>query len=62
MKTNEAMTRFRISTYNLLTKQRNVLYEANENNVYLYQQEAEALVRNEAHTIVLTEMEKGGER
>jgi hypothetical protein len=56
------MTNFRISTYNLLTKQRNVLYEANENNVYLYQQEAEALVRNEAHTIVLTEMEKGGER
>lgn len=56
------MTKFRISTYNLLTKQRNVLYEANENNVYLYQQKAEALVRNEAHTIVLTEMEKGGER
>lgn len=52
------MTRFRISTYNLLTKQRNVvLYEANENNVYLYQQEAEAMVRNEAHTIVLTEIE-----
>lgn len=51
------MTRFRISTYNLHTNQSNVLYEANENNVYLYQQEAEILVMNEAHTIVLTEIE-----
>ena len=51
------MTSFKISTYNLHTKQRNVLYDANENNVYLYQQVAENQVRNEAHTIVLTEME-----
>lgn len=51
------MARFVISVYNLHTRQRNILYHANENNVYLKQQEAEALVRNEAHTIVLTEIE-----
>lgn len=51
------MARFVISVYNLHTRQRNILHYANENNVYLYQQEAEALVRNEAHTIVLTEIE-----
>lgn len=51
------MARFVISVYNLHTRQRNILYYANENNVYMKQQDAEALVRNEAHTIVLTEIE-----